>query len=118
MAGVYHLTGDAAIEQGATFTRTFTWLDENDDPYDITGYTARMQIRLKKESPSTIASLTTENGGVTITGASGIIAVTISASDTAAMDFKTAFYDLELINGSTVTRLLEGEVELDKEVTR
>ena len=39
---------DILIEQGATFSRTFVWKDSSEVAVDLTGYTARMQIRKTK----------------------------------------------------------------------
>jgi len=44
------------------------------------------------------------------------IEVSMTASATAALDFETAVYDLELVSGVAVTRLIEGIVTLSKEV--
>lgn len=88
-------------------------------PVDLTGFTARMQIRESLESTTTLEELTTENGGITLGAAAGTVALLISATDTAALDFSTAVYDLELISGAgIVTRLLYGDITLAEEVTR
>lgn len=111
-AGRYDIT----IEQGATYAQTFTWTDDAGDPVNLTGYTARMKIKTAKGATANIASLT-DAAGITLGGAAGTIAVTLTATVTAAYTFKRAVYDLELVNGDTVTRLLEGDVILSKEVT-
>ena len=88
-------------------------------PVNLTGYTARMQIRETIESTTTLHTLTTENGGITLGGAAGTIALTISATDTAAFTFDSAVYDLEVISGAgVVTEVLRGAVYLNDEVTR
>jgi hypothetical protein len=88
-------------------------------PVNLTGFTARMQIRASLEDDDTLASLTTENGGITLGGTAGTVALLLSATDTAALDFTSAVYDLELISsGGVVTRLLSGAVTLVPEVTR
>lgn len=115
MAGYY----DIAIDQGATYRQEFIWKDSNNDVIDLTGYTARMQIRRKKSSDSFEHEATTENGGIAITALTGSVVVTISATDTAAFEFTKGVYDIELVSGTgVVTRLLEGSVEVSPEVTR
>jgi hypothetical protein len=110
---------DILIEQGATFQKTFTWKDSNEDAVDLTGYTARMQIRRKKSSTTAEHSATTENGGITLGDELGTVAVEIPAADTADFDFTKGVYDIELIaSDGVVTRLVEGGVEVSKEVTR
>jgi hypothetical protein len=107
------------IEQGTTFNPVFTYRDENQSLIDLSGYTARMQIRLKRTSPSFIEELTTGNGKITLGGAAGTITLLLTDTETAAYTFTSAVYDLELIDGSSaVTRLLQGTVTLSTEVTQ
>jgi hypothetical protein len=88
-------------------------------PVDLTGFTARMQIRETVDATAVLKSLTTENGGITLGDTAGTVDLLISATETAAFTFGNAVYDLELIDGSgIVTRLLSGNVSLSKEVTR
>lgn len=116
MAAAYY---DILIEQGATFRKTFVWKDSNEDPVDITGYSARMQIRRKLTSTTAEHSATTENDGITLGQTAGTIAVEIPAEDTAAFEFTKGVYDLELVDPQgVVTRLVQGGVEVSKEVTR
>lgn len=114
-AGVLNLT----IEQGATFNPVMTWKDQNGQPIDLSGYTARMQIRAGYDATTVIHNLTTENSGIVLGGALGTIGLYISATDTAGFTFSAAVYDLELeASNGIVTRLLRGIVDLSLEVTR
>lgn len=108
------------IEQGTTFNPVLTYTDNSEPavPINLTGYTARMQIRLKQTDTNFIEELTDGNG-ITLGGAAGTIALFISDTDTAAFTFTNAVYDLELIDGSgIVIRLLTGTVTLSTETTR
>ena len=88
-------------------------------PVNLTGFTARMQIRETVESTTIIKSLTTENGGITLGGAAGTIALLITATDTAALTVDSAVYDLEIASaGGVVTEVMSGIVLLGDEVTR
>lgn len=91
---------------------------EYNQPVNLTGYTARMQIRLKVEDTDFIHELTTENGGITINTTDSTLTLTISAVDTAAFTFSTAVYSLELVSGSVVTPFVNGTITMYKEVTR
>jgi hypothetical protein len=116
MAAVYY---DILIEQGATYLRTFVWKDSDEVPVDLTNYTARMQIRRKRSSTTVEHTATTENGGIVLGGTAGTIDIIIPATATAEFDFTKGVYDLELEStGNVVTRLIEGSVEVSKEVTR
>lgn len=88
-------------------------------PIDLTGYTARMQIKAKLADATSILELTSENFGITISPSSSTIALFMSASTTAAFTFKSAVYSLEMVSsGGIVTEIMSGTMTLDKEVTR
>jgi hypothetical protein len=107
------------IEQGTTFNPILTYTDENNVAIDLTGYTARMQIRLKRTSAAFLHELTTEGVGIVLGGVAGTITLLITDTDTMAFTFKSAVYDLELISaGGIVTRLLRGSVSLSTEATK
>jgi hypothetical protein len=87
-------------------------------PTDITGFTAKMQIREKWHSTEFIHELTTENGGILLTVEDASIVLTILPADTATFKFNQAVYDVEMISpGADVTRVFEGLVTLHKRVT-
>lgn len=112
---------DLTIYQGSTFSQKFQWKTGTPStPVNLTGYSARMQIREKLSSPTPVITLTTENGGIVFTDAeNGYFSIEISATDTAAFRFKSAVYDLEFVYPSGfVRRLIEGSVTLSPEVTR
>lgn len=91
---------------------------EYNQPVDLAGFTARMQIRQKLEDTTIIKELTTENGGIVINNTTKTITLNISATDTAAFSFQTAVYSLELVSGAVVTPFAGGTMTLVKEVTR
>jgi hypothetical protein len=91
---------------------------EYNQPVDLTGYTARMQIRSKLEDLTVLTELTTENNRILIDNTLKTITLTIPANVTAALNFQSAVYSLELVNGSEVTPFIGGTVSLVKEVTR
>jgi len=119
------------IEQGATTDFNINYKDNSNNPVNLTGYQARMQIRSDyADSTSTIianlsSSLLSDNTGLNLSGSngttplsSGSIGLYISAITSSTFTFSEARYDIELISGSTTTRLLEGKIQLSKEVTR
>ena len=107
------------IQQGATLSLVATWNDSTGAAVNLTGYTARLQVRTSYAATSTILSLTSSSG-ITLGGAAGTITITVSATDTAALTAPwIGVYDLELVSGSgVVTRLLEGTATVSPEVTR
>ncbi len=88
-------------------------------PANLTSYTAALQIRSLPSSPTKVLDLTTENGGITITGSEGKVAVHATAAQTAAIDDGVYVYDCEITSVSgVVTRLVQGQVVVSPEVTR
>ncbi len=117
------------IEQGATTNFQINWNDESGSAIDLSGYHSRMQIRPQVESSevylSLSSSLSNDSTGINLSGSngttplqSGSIAVYISAYSSSLLNFGEAYYDLEMVKGNEVTRLLEGKVKLSKNVTR
>jgi hypothetical protein len=131
-AGKYNFT----IEQGTTVDFAINYKDSESNPIDISGYQARMQVRPEKGSSilylTLSSSLDSTYTGLNLSGSggssaatppsSGSIGIYISAVSSSMLDFEKAFYDLELVYGSgntaTVTRVLEGTITLNKEVTK
>jgi len=126
-AGRYSFT----IEQGATLDFELAYKDSNNNPIDLTGYQGRMQIRPSVGSDTVYitlsSSLEPDGTGLNFSGSdglnpptSGTIGIFISANSSSLLNFNEASYDLELATGSEfpiVTRLLEGNVKLSKNVT-
>jgi hypothetical protein len=110
------------LPQGATFIYEVTYKDPDTDlPINLTGYSARMQIREKVDSTTTLYSAlsTGVSPAIVITAGSGLVVLTIPATTTAAFTFKKAVFDLEIQStAGVVTRLVKGTILLDKEVTR
>jgi hypothetical protein len=108
------------IEQGATFSKVLTWKAGTPAvPVDLTGCTARMQIRSEITSPTPLTTLTTENGGIELGGVAGTITLIITPTATAAFTWTAGVYDLEIILSPTdIRRLVYGTVTVSPEVTR
>lgn len=96
-------------------TGCITWWQ----PKNLTGWTAELHIREKLTDVIQLVTLTSVAGDIVITIADAQIAFTIDTATTEALDFSGGVYDLELIDpAGEVTRILEGNVTLRKEVTR
>ena len=126
-AGRYSFT----IEQGATLDFELAYKDSSNNPIDLTDYQGRMQIRPSIGSDiihiTLSSSLDDDGTGLNFSGSdglnpptSGTIGIFISANSSSLLNFNEAVYDLEIASGSVypvVTRLLEGQVKLSKNVT-
>lgn len=115
-------TLDINIEQGATLRLPLVWKTGAPAvPVDVTGYTARMQIRSQITAADAlvdISSTPTVQGHINVGTTDGAVEVVISASATATLTGK-GVYDLEVVapNGD-VTRLVQGKVAVSPNVTR
>ena len=115
-AVVQHPAYDIEVMKGADETFTFQYLDDNDQPIDISGYTAKLQIR--DRFGGTLHLTLTNGSGITITGASGQVAVAFTHAQTIAFDFKHAYYDLWIISaGSVYTSVAHGKFDVIEAVT-
>jgi len=107
------------IDQGSTYTLALTYKDSSGAAINLTGYTAAMQIRDTVNSATTQLSLSSPSSGIVITAATGLITITITATQTRGLVANTYVYDLEITSGSgVVTRLIQGSVIVNAEVTR
>jgi len=132
-AGKYSFT----IEQGATLDFEIQYTDSNSSPVNLSGYTGKMQIRSTYSGSGTTYLTFTSSLGDTYTKTSGSVFLSFSGSNlttpttsgsigvyagwyaTDTLTFTdTAYYDLEITSGSIRTRLLEGQVKLDRQVTQ
>lgn len=109
-------TYNFVIPQGADFALECLWTIDA-IPVDLTGYSARCQGRSSVFDTTPIWSKT-EADDIALTP-SGDITISWNAAETAAYAFSQAVYDLELVSPSgVVTRLLQGTISLNLEVTR
>jgi hypothetical protein len=103
------------VDQGSDFGATFT-LKESGSPVDLTGYSARGQIRKKKTSSTITATFT-----CTVPDPlNGTIIVSLPNSITKDIVEGTYFYDIEIytVGNAYVKRIIEGVVNVKGEVTR
>jgi len=122
------------IEQGATTNFEIQYKDSNSTPIDLSNYSGRLQIRSTYAQNSgelyltLSSSLNGDGTGLNFSGSngttpptSGSIGIYIAACTSSALTFNEAIYDLEIYSGSSdcpyTVRLLEGRVQLSKQVT-
>jgi hypothetical protein len=102
------------LEQGSDFNTSITLTDVNGDPYVLTDYAAKSQI--KKSYYSTHA---TANFVINISQPTdGVIAISLDSANTANISAGRYVYDVIIKNSSNnVTRVLEGIVNVLPQVT-
>lgn len=103
--------------QGSTFSRHLVYKID-DVPVNLSGYSARMQVRELHESDEYLVYLQ-QNSGITLGGSAGTIDILIDDTTTANFIIGDHVYDLEVESPSGITdRLIEGRFLVTPEVTR
>lgn len=111
MAIYANLTAD----QGSTFISVVTLVDDTNEPLDLTGYTTSGQVRKTYSSTTAIDFTTTVDTPPT----NGQIQLQLTDTQTGGMKAGRYVYDVEIVSGGgTVTRVIEGQLEITPSVTR
>lgn len=109
---------DITVNQGSAFKLNVQALNADRTVMDLSGYSAKMQIKDSKGGATTYMTASTAGGTITINGPGGIVMVNVGADVTTPMTWNSGWYDLEVNNTATnVIRLVEGFASLSKEVT-
>lgn len=114
---------DFTIEQGSDIDFTVqVWADEKHTVIqNLTGWDARMMIRLTRDTTGTpLVSLTSNPAaGLTMNGPAGQVSVFVGGATTAGYTWLNGQYDLEVYNNSLpkIKRVLYGNVSVRTEVT-
>tara|TARA_B100001971_G_scaffold3244_1_gene2659 strand:- start:2601 stop:2939 length:339 start_codon:yes stop_codon:yes gene_type:complete len=104
------------IDQGSTFSKSIT-VYENDGVtvQNLTGYTIASHLRKNYTSNVYTTILSTAQTPST----SGVIVMSLTAAQTAALKSGRYVYDLQITAGDgTVTRVIEGVITIRPEVTK
>lgn len=115
---------DLTIDQGADWFWTIRWkvgsTQKTAVAKDVTGYSARMQIRRTHSSATAMLSLTSQpNGGIVVGGVNGTFSVRITPTQASALQPGKNVYDFEVIDtAGTITKLARGTITVIPEVTR
>jgi hypothetical protein len=111
---------DINIRQGAKYELNIQAKNQDGTVKDLTGYSARMQVRPTVESTTILLDANTSNGRITINAPGGIVSISIGADVTSTLNWNVAPYDLEIYTAdpANVFALIEGYASLSKEVTR
>jgi len=107
------------INQLATFRYKFVWKDKSGRPIDLTGYSARMQVRADAASQVVLLELTTDNSGVVLAGKTGVVSLYVSVQGTANLGWQKGVYDVKLTAPSgEVFNLVAGTVSVSPSITK
>jgi hypothetical protein len=106
------------VDQNATFTFIVEYKDNNGSPINLTGCTAKMQVRDTKGGTKLAFTLTTPAGGITIDGPNGKLTVKMTPTQTNKLFYPKSSYDIMITDTNTnKIKLLEGFITLSRSVT-
>jgi len=100
------------IDQGTTFSTTINLTDDDDAPINLTGYIGRSKMKKHYTSSNSYSF------AVSVGGSTGVLTLSLSATQTSNIVPGRYVYDVELIDPSNVvSRIVEGIVTVTPEVT-
>ncbi len=120
---------DIILQQAATFDLPISYRDSAGTPIDMSGYTARLQVRELPQYPLLVEFNTelTANGFVFLSGpaeeredgANGNLRLFMTAANTANIEAFVARYQLNITDSDgVVTPLIEGRFEVQGSVVQ
>lgn len=102
---------DLYTDQGCTFSSTITVNGSTNEPFDLTGYSARGQIRKNYKSTNFVAFTCVVQGGSVV--------ISLTADQTRTMKAGRYLYDVEIYNiSNNVIRIAQGIFEIDPSVIK
>ena len=104
------------IVQGDTCSFRVTLSDENEDPINLTGTTADMEI---KRLDGTLVLALTIGDGITYTNpTAGEMTITIDAADTDTLEPEYTYrYDVQWTNGANIRTVVAGKLKIMSQIT-
>lgn len=106
---------DIIIDQGSTYSGKIPVIGSNKLAVDLTGYSARGQIRRSYQSLTSISFSTSIDDPT-----SGVIFINLTPAQTAALKAGRYVFDVEIYNAnsSDVIRVCEGQAEVTPRATK
>jgi hypothetical protein len=106
------------VDQNATFSFVLEYKDDNGNAIDLTGASAKMQVRDTKGGAKLAVTLTSPSGGIVIDPVNGKLTIKMTPTQTNKLFYPKSSYDLMVVdsNGNKI-KLLEGFMTLNRSVT-
>ena len=89
------------LEQGATFSANIQYLNSNKVPISLVGYNVRSKMRTSYNAANAAAFV-----AVITNEATGNINLSLTASETAALEYGRYVYDVEAYSGQVLVRVV------------
>jgi hypothetical protein len=112
-ASVYNFV----IDQGATWELEVQIIEPDDDPLNLLGFSAAMQLRSDFGGEPAYLTLESPNDGIVIDNPTGTLRLTATSEQTLNLSAGLYLYDIEIYSGHFVQRILQGTVTVNGEVT-
>lgn len=106
------------VDQNATFTFVVEYKDSDGNAIDLTGASAKMQVRDTKGGNKLAVTLSSIEGNILIDGSEGKLTIKMTPTQTNKLFYPKSSYDIMVIdsNGNKI-KLLEGFMTLSRSVT-
>ncbi|MAM17520.1 MAG: hypothetical protein CME35_00955 [Gramella sp.] len=110
-------TANLLLDQGSTFSTTITGYDVDGNLLNLTGYSARAKIKANYSTGTSLVDFTTsiQSGAAYV---SGLVDLSLTSTQTAALAANDWRYDVEVYSGTNVTRIQQGLIRVNPEITR
>jgi hypothetical protein len=107
------------VDQGTTFTFQVQYTEDDEvTPIDLTGASAKLQVRDTKGGSKLAFTLTSPVGGITIDPLTGTLTIKMTPTQTNKLFYPKSSYDLMVVDSnSNRIKLLEGFLTLSRSVT-
>jgi hypothetical protein len=112
-ASVYNFV----MDQGATWSLEVQIIEPDDDPLNLAGFSAAMQLRSNFGGEPAYLTLESPNDGIVIDNLTGTLRLTATSEQTLNLSAGLYLYDIEIYSGHFVQRILQGTVTVNGEVT-
>lgn len=108
------ITYNLYVDQGSTFTVSINLTESDNSAKDLTGHSARSQMRRSYYSVSN-----TQFSANVTDAANGVITLALTDAQTSALKPGRYVYDIELASpANVITRIIEGIVVVSPEATK
>lgn len=101
------------LDQGSTFVANLVYVDNRKNPIDISGFAARAEFRSSYSTANSYIFTST-----VIDAGNGIVNLSMPYYETANVKAGRYVYDVEIYDGAVVTKIFEGLIVVNPEVTK
>lgn len=110
-----------ALESGVDYDITATWKDSSEVPINVTGYTAKLQIRTGPGSATALITKDSTLASITLGGALGTVAWSFTNAELTTLSSAARSplqWDLFMTSPTgKKTKILKGSVTVDPQIT-